>query len=155
MNKIAIPALLVATIMVAGIFAFAPVEQASTVHLSGNLVLSQNSNIDAILLDTETTIPAEHAALPATSELTDIGAAAPTILTAPGTLLASGTAGVAYVECSQYTQAVAADTLTVGTRTFDTVQEEYWTIAVSASDAIAWVQTSSDDTATCTAFLVN
>jgi len=34
MNKIAIPALLVATVMVAGMFAFAPVEQASTVHQS-------------------------------------------------------------------------------------------------------------------------
>ena len=32
MNKIAIPALLVATVMVAGAFAFVPVEQASTVH---------------------------------------------------------------------------------------------------------------------------
>ena len=32
MNKIAIPALLVATVMVAGAFAFLPVEQASTVH---------------------------------------------------------------------------------------------------------------------------
>jgi len=32
MNKIAIPALLVATIMVAGAFAFMPVQQASTVH---------------------------------------------------------------------------------------------------------------------------
>ena len=34
MNKIAIPALLVATVMVAGAFAFMPVEQASTVHTS-------------------------------------------------------------------------------------------------------------------------
>jgi len=32
MNKLAIPTLLVATIMVAGAFAFMPVEQASTVH---------------------------------------------------------------------------------------------------------------------------
>ena len=32
MNKLAIPAILTATIMVAGIFAFMPVEQASTVH---------------------------------------------------------------------------------------------------------------------------
>ena len=32
MNKFAIPAILVATVMVAGIFAFMPVEQASTVH---------------------------------------------------------------------------------------------------------------------------
>jgi len=32
MNKLAIPAILVATVMVAGIFAFMPVEQASTVH---------------------------------------------------------------------------------------------------------------------------
>ena len=32
MNKLAIPIALVAVIMVAGIFAFSPVEQASTVH---------------------------------------------------------------------------------------------------------------------------
>ena len=38
MNKTLMPALLVATIMVAGAFAFAPVEQASTVHLSGTTV---------------------------------------------------------------------------------------------------------------------
>lgn len=155
MNKVAIPAMLVATVMVAGIFAFLPVEQASTVHTSGTLVLSQNSNIDAILLDTATSIPAEHAALPATSEVTDIGAASPTTLTSPGTLLASGTAGVAYVECSQYTLDTAADTLTVGGRTFDTVQEKYWIIAVSSSDAIAWVRNAISDHATCTAFLVD
>ena len=39
MNKIAIPALLVATIMVAGAFAFVPVEQASTVHLAGTVTV--------------------------------------------------------------------------------------------------------------------
>jgi len=32
MNKLTIPAILVATVMVAGVFAFMPVEQASTVH---------------------------------------------------------------------------------------------------------------------------
>ena len=37
MNKLTIPAILVATVMVAGIFAFMPVEQASTVHLSGTI----------------------------------------------------------------------------------------------------------------------
>ena len=35
MNKLTIPAILVATVMVAGIFAFIPVEQASTVHTTG------------------------------------------------------------------------------------------------------------------------
>ena len=40
MNKIAIPAILVATVMVAGMFAFMPVEQASTVHLSGTVTLA-------------------------------------------------------------------------------------------------------------------
>jgi hypothetical protein len=40
MNKTLMPALLVATIMVAGAFAFAPVEQASTVHLTGTTVAS-------------------------------------------------------------------------------------------------------------------
>ena len=34
MNKLAIPTILVATVMVAGLFAFVPVQQASTVHLS-------------------------------------------------------------------------------------------------------------------------
>jgi len=40
MKKFAIPALLVATVMVAGMFAFAPVEQASTVHASSTSTLS-------------------------------------------------------------------------------------------------------------------
>ena len=35
MTKLTIPVILAATIMVAGLFAFAPVEQASTVHTSG------------------------------------------------------------------------------------------------------------------------
>jgi len=48
MNKILIPALLVATVMVAGMFAFAPVEQASTVHTT--IQASQHS-IETILLE--------------------------------------------------------------------------------------------------------
>jgi len=35
MNKLTIPAILAATVLVAGIFAFMPVEQASTVHTTG------------------------------------------------------------------------------------------------------------------------
>ena len=42
MNKLTIPAILVATVMVAGIFAFMPVEQASTVHLSAAFLSNQN-----------------------------------------------------------------------------------------------------------------
>ena len=37
MNKLMIPAILAATVMVAGIFAFMPVEQASTVHTTSGL----------------------------------------------------------------------------------------------------------------------
>jgi len=37
MNKLTIPAILAATVMVAGIFAFMPVEQASTVHATSAL----------------------------------------------------------------------------------------------------------------------
>ena len=37
MNKLTIPAILAATVMVAGIFAFMPVEQASTVHSTSGL----------------------------------------------------------------------------------------------------------------------
>ena len=65
MNKIAIPAILVATVMVAGMFAFMPVEQASTVHLSGTITTTSTADtaaikVDtaAILVDTDTTIPA-------------------------------------------------------------------------------------------------
>ena len=40
MNKLTIPAILAATVMVAGMFAFMPVEQASTVHTSSTTNLS-------------------------------------------------------------------------------------------------------------------
>jgi len=43
MNKLIIPAILVATVMVAGIFAFMPVEQATTVHTT---ILAQQSERD-------------------------------------------------------------------------------------------------------------
>ena len=44
MNKIAIPALLVATIMVAGAFALMPVEQASTVHTTIGVLNTATAN---------------------------------------------------------------------------------------------------------------
>jgi len=44
MNKFAIPAILAATVMVAGMFAFMPVEQASTVHLSGTATVTIAAN---------------------------------------------------------------------------------------------------------------
>jgi len=43
LNKLAIPAILVATVMVAGIFAFIPVQQASTVHTTNTINLAANS----------------------------------------------------------------------------------------------------------------
>jgi len=43
MNKLTIPAILVATVMVAGIFAFMPVEQASTVHTSGTITIANDA----------------------------------------------------------------------------------------------------------------
>ena len=46
MNKLTIPAILVATVMVAGIFAFMPVEQASTVHTTlGQLNVGSNTDV--------------------------------------------------------------------------------------------------------------
>jgi len=59
MNKLTIPAILVATVMVAGAFAFMPVEQASTVHnsaggpskllaLSANMLAGATVAVDAI-----------------------------------------------------------------------------------------------------------
>ena len=47
MNKFAIPTILLATVMVAGIFAFAPVEQASTVHDSGTIITAGGAVLDA------------------------------------------------------------------------------------------------------------
>jgi len=49
MNKFAIPTILLATVMVAGMFAFAPVDQASTVH--------STVGSTAILFELEKTLP--------------------------------------------------------------------------------------------------
>ena len=43
MNKLTIPAILAATVMVAGMFAFMPVQQASTVHTTGTMTLGADS----------------------------------------------------------------------------------------------------------------
>ena len=43
MNKLTIPAILVATVMVAGIFAFMPVQQASTVHTTATITLANDA----------------------------------------------------------------------------------------------------------------
>ena len=53
MNKLAIPAILAATVLVAGIFAFSPVEQASTVHLT---ISSDISGAPTTVTDTVTTL---------------------------------------------------------------------------------------------------
>jgi len=42
MNKLTIPTILAATVLVAGIFAFMPVEQATTVHTSGTTTIATN-----------------------------------------------------------------------------------------------------------------
>jgi len=64
MNKLTIPAILVATVMVAGIFAFMPVEQASTVHdtiittLGGSATPVTNNAVNTNLESTQTQIEA-------------------------------------------------------------------------------------------------
>jgi len=45
MNKLTIPAILAATVLVAGIFAFMPVEQASTVH---DTIIGENTQIISV-----------------------------------------------------------------------------------------------------------
>ena len=45
MNKFAIPTILLTTVMVAGMFAFMPVEQASTVHTTGTIVVPSSVTI--------------------------------------------------------------------------------------------------------------
>jgi len=59
MSKLIIPAILAATVLVAGIFAFMPVQQASTVHTTLGTaadIATVDANVDAILLDTGTTL---------------------------------------------------------------------------------------------------
>ena len=63
MNKLTIPTILVATVMVAGIFAFAPVEQASTVHTTIGIqnvvsVADQDASANAVILATSATVKA-------------------------------------------------------------------------------------------------
>ena len=50
MNKIAIPALLLGVVMIAGAFAFMPVQEASTVHLSGAGSGSANEFLNVTLV---------------------------------------------------------------------------------------------------------
>ena len=182
MNKLTIPAILVATVMIAGIFAFMPVQQASTVHTSGTVTLAQAGDITDILTDTGTDIPAtlttaatahgtaqtdltlivedtgatlpgEHAALPSITEVSDIGAA--TTLTGPGTLLIAGTAGVAYLTCSNFSIGGSADDIDIAGNDFEKVANVDLIIAVSATDAITWVSDGTPDTATCTLVLLS
>ena len=54
MNKLAIPAILAATVLVAGIFAFMPVQQASTVHLT--LATGDNTSLAGEVTDGTTTL---------------------------------------------------------------------------------------------------
>ena len=54
MNKLAIPAILAATVLVAGIFAFMPVEQVSTVHTT--LATADNTSLAGEVTDGSTTI---------------------------------------------------------------------------------------------------
>ena len=59
MNKLMLPAILAATVMVAGIFAFMPVQQASTVHTTLSTaadLATIDANVDAILVDTSATL---------------------------------------------------------------------------------------------------
>jgi len=55
MNKLTIPAILVATVMVAGIFAFMPVQQASTVHTSGTITIANDAITAAKIADNSIT----------------------------------------------------------------------------------------------------
>jgi len=51
MNKLTIPTILAATVMVAGIFAFMPVEQASTVHTTIQATTAQIQSVDSTAAD--------------------------------------------------------------------------------------------------------
>ena len=74
MNKLTIPSILAATVLIAGIFAFMPVEKASTVHTSlGTMigdVQTTADNIETMTSNIETTITEKASAL-RILELTD------------------------------------------------------------------------------------
>ena len=47
MNKKLIPILLTLTVVIAGAFAFAPIDQASTVHTSGTIITAGGTTLDS------------------------------------------------------------------------------------------------------------
>ena len=176
MNKLTIPAILVATVLVAGIFAFMPIQQASTVHTSGTITTASDADIDAILLDTGTTLPAtlttidnfldtEIAAIladtavigtPAVDIAADIATKTTVTaisLTAPGIVIASGT-GAGHITCTGFTVVGGADLIQVGGSTVLTLADGAAVTVALSGQAATWVAATGADTATCVGVLV-
>ena len=121
MNKLIIPAILAATVMVAGIFAFMPVERASTVHttiiaeVQSSTVLSDNS------------ITAAKLAADAITEIND-GSLGSDVLTAFTTDL--GAADVTVTSTTDFVTCITADNPT-GTDGDITVNNNGNTVSVA------------------------
>jgi len=89
MNKIALPALLAATIMVAGAFAFMPVEQASTVHTSSSITIANDAITEAKIADDA--IDTEHITAAFTTELQSVQIVATSTSDFSGTITCTAT----------------------------------------------------------------
>jgi len=150
MKQLVVPAILTATLMIVGIYAFIPVDEATTVHttiiaaITGDTddidaaITLHDGNIDADLL-------AHDGAAPVLTVLSRT--------TSAGTLVASGT-GVATVTCTGFAAGGAADDIEIGGVFFADVSEGLtFTVALSGQ-AIIWVLEAGQDAATCVGTLI-
>jgi len=116
MNKFAIPAILAVTVMVAGMFAFMPVEQASTVHTGAtgvqgtqiSEVADQVATVCSANLNSNTLIATSNRDFMVMYQITAAaGIAAPTITDATNTLVLAMASG----QTTTGTLAYPADTI--------------------------------------------
>ena len=89
MNKLAIPAILAATILVAGIFALLPVEKAATVHTT-ILASVEHLNVDVFYADAADVGASNHAALADGTDTVLIGVLVTNNAGVPVTTLVAG-----------------------------------------------------------------
>ena len=181
MKQLLVPAILTATLMIVGIYAFIPVDEATTVHttiiaaITGDTddidaaITAHDGNIDGDVGTHDTDMDTAHGLLSTSAALTlhdgnidadllahDGAAPVLTVLsrtTSAGTLVASGT-GVATVTCTGFAAGGAADDIEIGGVFFADVSEGLtFTVALSGQ-AIIWVLDAGQDAATCVGTLI-
>ena len=144
MNKITIPALLLGVVMIAGAFAFMPVQEASTVHTTSATTLGADAITAAKIAD-----DAIIAANLATGALTADAFAADAIVAATlatGALTADAFAGDAIVAATIATGAIDSSALGAGAINVASVADNSIDAGALAANAVIEIQTKRIDT---------